>query len=1308
MKTFLRRLLRVLAGLFIAAVGTGLWLTGTTGGLRAIVFLADALGPGISARHLGGTLIEGAVLTGVDVRTQGQDVQIGRLEARCECALLLFGIVDLPEVAVEHVGITERSGSAPRQPEAPRAPSLPFFLRIGELSVERIMVDGRLQVQRLQADVSAGPHGITLRDASLDLPAARLGYSGILRIGRDWRVRLDGRWHASAGKLAALGAAHAEGDAARLTGEISMESPAPGRIAFTGLDLFAGRQWEASLSLPRGPLARLDARLPAAIEAGIEATAQGRGREWRAEGSVGLRQPEADPVQVVLAAHSLPDDPARFSASARWSDARWQAGDVALSDLTGELRVERTAGGLHATLRSRLLAADTPGEIEAEVIPEGDLVRIPVARLSLADGGALHASGEVRTGGAQPEVTLDAGWDGLPLTPGPLGPVVLRAGSARIEGSPENWSAEIRGRAEGERIPPAAAEAALRGNAGTAAIETLRVDLLGGQVSATGTLRWRPERAIDLSWDAAGLDPGSRWARWPGTLGGKGTVKWRSDGAAVKAALAGRLRGSDVRGDVGITLADGGLRIDEMALRSGTAELDVSGTAGDTLDLAFRLDAPQLAAVHPDAAGDLHGEGTVTGSRDAPVIHGTLRAAGVSAPWAGADELFVNVDLDAKGGGTVIGVAGSGLSAGKTRIERVRFDVDGTRARHGFRLEADAGTWRARLEGGGSTDKGTWEGSVRNMTVDSRRLGQWSLEAPLPLRYGDGAFSLGEGCLARDDSRLCPRLETKANREWMAALTLESMPVDLLSAFAPENVSVHGTWNLEAAAEGTAGTIRHAGGRLVTRDAGLELDIREREPYRVQVTEGSGRFELADGVLRSELGLDFDDPALRPFSAVLTLAPVQGWPVNPEEVRIEGRLAGGLRGLGFLAAASSVFEDVRGALSLDITVDGTLASPVPHGEFSLADGSFRLPEFGTAMHAVTLEGRDSAPGEMAFSGGMTSGTGRLDIRGQVSGLPDAPSARAGITGQRFEIVNLPEVWALVSPELEVQADAADGSVTAGGRVLVPEARINLDEVVVAPSLSEDVVVKGERKKASMTKAGRFDAEVEVVLGDKVEITGRGLKGRLAGSLRIEAPAGRKPLADGEIRIVDGSYSAYGQSLQIEEGRVVYTRAELDNPQLDVRAVRKVGDVTAGVAITGRLTNPRISLFSSPSMSQEQILAYVVLGRPLSQVGAGEGDTLVDAASTMGLQNSGFLTSSLASTFGLDTVSVETSGTAETASLVIGKYLSPRLYLSYGIGMFEAMSTARLRYDLTDSWALQAESSDEMGVDLFYKINTGVP
>src|SRR5690606_5671931 len=185
-----------------------------------------------------------------------------------------------------------------------------------------------------------------------------------------------------------------------------------------------------------------------------------------------------------------------------------------------------------------------------------------------------------------------------------------------------------------------------------------------------------------------------------------------------------------------------------------------------------------------------------------------------------------------------------------------------------------------------------------------------------------------------------------------------------------------------------------AEGRLTTRDAGLALDIREREPYRVDVTDGSGRFELTDGVLHSNLDLDFDDPALRPFSAELTLAPLREWPPDPEEVRIGGHLAGGLRGLGFLAAASPLFEDVRGALSLDITVDGTLAAPVPRGEFSLADGSFRLPDLGTAMREVTLRGEDTAPGEMTFTGGMTSGIGRLELQGQVSGLPGSPAARA--------------------------------------------------------------------------------------------------------------------------------------------------------------------------------------------------------------------------------------------------------------------------------------------------------------------------
>jgi translocation and assembly module TamB len=92
---------------------------------------------------------------------------------------------------------------------------------------------------------------------------------------------------------------------------------------------------------------------------------------------------------------------------------------------------------------------------------------------------------------------------------------------------------------------------------------------------------------------------------------------------------------------------------------------------------------------------------------------------------------------------------------------------------------------------------------------------------------------------------------------------------------------------------------------------------------------------------------------------------------------------------------------------------------------------------------------------------------------------------------------------------------------------------------------------------------------------------------------------------------------------------------------------------------------------------------------------------------MGLQNGAMIGDQIASTFGLDEFSIE-GDSAENAALQVGKYLSPKLYLSYGIGVFESVSTVELRYQLSKIWALKAESGTESGVDLLYTYERGGP
>ncbi|MDX2425591.1 MAG: translocation/assembly module TamB domain-containing protein, partial [Cycloclasticus sp.] len=72
-------------------------------------------------------------------------------------------------------------------------------------------------------------------------------------------------------------------------------------------------------------------------------------------------------------------------------------------------------------------------------------------------------------------------------------------------------------------------------------------------------------------------------------------------------------------------------------------------------------------------------------------------------------------------------------------------------------------------------------------------------------------------------------------------------------------------------------------------------------------------------------------------------------------------------------------------------------------------------------------------------------------------------------------------------------------------------------------------------------------------------------------------------------------------------------------------------------------------------------------------------------------------------FGLDEMRVESSEGNQQASLVMGRYLSPKLYVSYGVGLIEAFNTLTLRYQISDKWQLKGESGEYQGADIFYTI-----
>ena len=417
-----------------------------------------------------------------------------------------------------------------------------------------------------------------------------------------------------------------------------------------------------------------------------------------------------------------------------------------------------------------------------------------------------------------------------------------------------------------------------------------------------------------------------------------------------------------------------------------------------------------------------------------------------------------------------------------------------------------------------------------------------------------------------------------------------------------------------------------------------------------------------------------------------------------KEQPIEGRLEARSDDLGFVAAFSPQVEEAGGRFQLESEIAGTAAEPEVRGSLSVEDGLFDLPEFGLELRDLRLTASGDPDGGVELEGGVTSGEGRLELAGRtpVEPSPESP-AELTLRGERFRAMDTPEVQVEIAPDLAI---AFDGSLTTvEGQVAVPWARIEIVEVpptAVAPS--QDVVFVDEEAPPPP----EVDARVEVTIGPDVHFEGFGFSSDIEGELRVRQEPGEQPSVLGELRFVEGRFAAYGQNLEIDPGRVVFSGPVAD-ASLDVTALRTASDGTvAGFLVRGEMMNPEIEITSDPAMSDADALSYIMYGKDMGEGDPSQQEQVAGAVAALGAN---VVTTKLAGKVGLDEARIE-GATKDQAELVAGKYLSPSLYVSYGLGLFKPSNTFRIKYLLSSHWAVQAESGDANGGDVLYQIERG--
>ncbi len=815
-------------------------------------------------------------------------------------------------------------------------------------------------------------------------------------------------------------------------------------------------------------------------------------------------------------------------------------------------------------------------------------------------------------------------------------------------------------------------------------IDALSAVMPQGRLDATGELQWAPAITWRTEAQLAGFDPGYFIADWPGALQGKisSQGQQRSDGtwqAHVDAQeLAGQLRQRPLRGHAKLDMDGNHYRAD-IALRMGKSQLVAKGRMDDVIDLQAQFSPVYLADLLPNSSGQIQGMFSLHGARQTPDIHADLHGQDVALFGYQAKRFRIDGRLPwGKDHGQLV-LDAEQLDLGLP-LQQLQLQLQGALSQ--FQLDARASSEYGTLSFTGSAQqRGTrWSGQLDTLTLQPAQSSAWSLQAATQWAWDGRQAQLSPACLqASLGGTLC------MHANWPKQgfnLQGNDLPLTLASDFLPKREDgrpwfVHGNIQLDAQLQPTRNAWQ-ANVSLRSERGGLRDRQRSRRDLlNYQQLQLDARIDpdSIDATLNAALG----------NHGKITAHVETGWlPTSP----LSGTLNAQTTDLLWVELLSPDLVEPTGALAVDVQLSGSQAQPHLGGQGQLQQFNAELPALGIALQNGTIHLQAREDGSASINGTLSTGQGELHVDGSLGWLDDATPLQVSIHGHDVLLADTRQLRLLASPQLTLAYRAGE-PMQVRGEIEIPEADIHLERLESGISPSADVVVV-DPVRALEASALPMDITLVMRLGERVRLDGYGLNGQLTGNLQLRQPARRDMRAVGALD-VSGRYRAYGQDLRITQGKLIWSNTAVDDPLLDMRAEREVGEVTAGVAVKGRASAPQVSVWSNPAMSQSEALAYLTLGRSLPSLSSREAEQINVAKSALNA-GVGLLAAELGSRIGLDEAGVSQSRALGGEVLGVGKYLSPKLYVSYGVSLLGTGQVVTLKYLLRKGFDLQIESS----------------
>ena len=455
---------------------------------------------------------------------------------------------------------------------------------------------------------------------------------------------------------------------------------------------------------------------------------------------------------------------------------------------------------------------------------------------------------------------------------------------------------------------------------------------------------------------------------------------------------------------------------------------------------------------------------------------------------------------------------------------------------------------------------------------------------------------------------------------------------------------------------------------------------------------------------------------------------------NFREYPIRSYLKFNIEKLSFLSPLITFPVRLDGSISGNMRLSKTLKNPILKGKTTLKNGVISLISLGSSIKNINTVIDISAPSNIKVSGEGSIKGRKVLFNAQGNYTYPFLNIQCSINGNRLNIIDIPGLNITLSPEAIIKV--YKNKLHFNGNIIVNNAKINsqvLEEIIPNNSIKNDIIYEGSNSAEISKLSFPFSSNIRVSVPKKnILFEGLGLSAYLGGDLIISNRINRALTGNGKISIENGKYKKYGKTFNLDhDSNLTFTNSLLSNPELNIIAYYQIpaslslstgSPKMLGISIVGNLKNIEPKLISNPIMTQEDILSYIILGQPANQNGTTNNSDLSKAALLVLLSGSSNIAlSQIKETLGISDISIgnisnnyminsqlqsiSTQGLQENnTAIFIGKNITDKLFISYGIGVFNGRQEVNALYQLDDKWNLRANwTTIDSGADIVYTI-----